>query len=82
MVPAGLERFSDFLEEHGSSLQTELFIPTVVGNLVESKQVKVKVLPTHDKWFGITYREDRDIAERSIAALVAEGRYPRKLWEK
>jgi len=75
-------QFRHFLEEHGNKLKSELFIPTAVGSLVETGRVKVKVLPTHDNWFGLTYREDRGIAERSIAALVAEGRYPQKLWEK
>ncbi len=75
-------QFRDFLKEHGNKLKSELFIPTAVGSLVETGRVKVKVLPTQDNWFGLTYREDREIAERSIAALVAEGRYPQRLWEK
>ncbi|MBL7152374.1 MAG: nucleotidyltransferase [Phycisphaerae bacterium] len=75
-------QFKDFLEEHGNKLKSELFIPTAVGDLVESGRVNVKVLPTRDSWFGVTYREDREIAERSIAALVADGTYPQKLWEK
>lgn len=75
-------QFRDFLKEHGNEKKAEFFIPTAVGDLVETGRVKVKVLPTHDRWFGITYREDREIAERSLAALVAEGRYPSRLWEK
>jgi len=75
-------QFRDFLKEHGNEKKPEFFIPTAVGSLVETGRVKVKVLPTHDRWFGITYREDREIAERSLAALVAEGRYPSRLWEK
>jgi len=75
-------QFRDFLRRHGNEPRAEFFIPTAVGDLVESNQVKVKVLPTHDSWFGMTYKEDREIAQRSIAALIAEGKYPEKLWEK
>ena len=75
-------QFKDFLEEHGNELKSELFIPTVVGDMVESGRVNVKVLSTHDNWFGVTYREDKEIAERSIAGLVEKGTYPERLWEK
>ena len=74
-------QFRDFLQGHGNEPEAEFFIPTAVGNLVERNQVKVKVLPTHDSWFGITYREDREIAQQRIAALVEKGRYPEKLWK-
>lgn len=75
-------QFGDFLKDHGNEAKAEFFIPTAVGNLVESNQVKVQVLPTHDNWFGITYREDREIARQRVAALIAEGRYPERLWGK
>ncbi|MBN2272560.1 MAG: hypothetical protein JXN61_18245 [Sedimentisphaerales bacterium] len=75
-------QFRDFLKRHGNEKKPEFFIPTAVGDLVKTGNVKVKVLPTHDNWFGITYKKDRDIAERSIARLIADGIYPKKLWEK
>jgi len=75
-------QFSDFLMEHGNEKKAEFFISTAVGDLIRAGRVRVKVLPTDDNWFGVTYREDKEIAERSIAALVAEGRYPEELWEK
>jgi len=74
-------KFKIFLKEHGNNLKAELFIPTVINDLVESGEVKVKVLPTHDTWFGVTYREDREIAERCIQKLIEDGLYPEKLWE-
>ena len=73
-------KFKDFLKEHGNDPKAELFIPTVIDDLVESGKVKVKVLPTHDTWFGVTYKEDREIAERCIRKLIADGLYPEKLW--
>jgi len=76
------KQFGDFLRNHGKEFKSELFIPSVVGDLVQSGQVKARVLPTHDNWFGMTYRQDREIAERCIAALIEDGTYPQRLWPK
>jgi hypothetical protein len=75
-------QFKDFLEKHGNEPKSEFFIPTVVGDLVKSGEVNVKVIPTHDNWFGVTYRQDREIAERCITGLIKKGTYPDRLWEK
>jgi dTDP-glucose pyrophosphorylase len=75
-------KFKDFLKEHGNDPKAELYIPVVIDQLVKSGKVKVKVLPTHDTWFGVTYRQDRDIAEQCIRKLIDKGLYPEKLWEK
>ena len=73
-------KFKDFLKEHGNDPKAEIFIPTVIDDLVRKGKVKVKVLPTHETWFGVTYREDREIAERCIRKLIEKGMYPEKLW--
>jgi dTDP-glucose pyrophosphorylase len=75
-------KFKDFLKEHGNDPEAELYIPVVIDDLIKSGKVKVKVLPTHDTWFGITYRQDREIAERCIRKLIDNGLYPEKLWDK
>lgn len=75
-------QFGVFLKKHGTDPKAEFFIPTAVGDLVESSQVKVKVLPTHENWFGVTYREDNEIARQHLSALIAQGKYPERLWEK
>lgn len=75
------KKFKDFLKEYGNNPKAELYIPVVIDELVKSGKVKVKVLPTHDTWFGVTYRQDREIAERCIRKLIDEGLYPEKLWE-
>jgi UTP-glucose-1-phosphate uridylyltransferase len=76
-----LERyFLEFLEEKADDLNAELYLPSVVGRLIRSRGIRVKVLPTHDEWFGITYRGDREIASASIRKLIVEGVYPEKLW--
>ena len=73
-------KFKNFLKEHGNDPKAEMFIPTVIDDLVRKGKVKVKVLPTHETWFGVTYREDREIAERCIHKLIEKGMYPEKLW--
>lgn len=56
-------------------MKAEYLIPTYIGELVEKKAVTVKVLPTHDKWFGVTYKEDKQIVVDSFAELIAKGVY-------
>ena len=75
------ERFRRFLERHGGDPKAEFFIPTVVNELVEAGAARVKVLPTRERWFGVTYREDRDAARAALQRLVKEGRYPERLWK-
>ncbi len=74
--------FADFLRGNSEKPKEEFDIPTVVDNLVENNQVQVKVLPTHDTWFGVTYLEDKPIAVASINELIRRGVYPEKLWSR
>jgi NDP-sugar pyrophosphorylase family protein len=73
-------QFDSFLKARGQDEKAEFFIPTVVNNLVRAGQAKVRVLPTPDSWFGITYREDRPRVVDSIRRLITRGDYPEKLW--
>jgi len=74
--------FRRFLERQSNERNSELFIPTVVDELVEKEKVKVKVLHTNDKWFGVTYRRDAATAARCIRRLIDQGLYPENLWEQ
>lgn len=75
-----LSMFKDFLTENSQSLKAEFYIPTVVNNLINSKQAKVKVLDTPSKWFGVTYAEDRPLVVLRINELIRKKAYPTKLW--
>ena len=44
------------------------------------KRARVKILATNERWFGVTYREDKPGVERAIADLVHSGTYPENLW--
>ena len=73
-------QFSDFLKSHGQEPNPEFFIPTAVDNLIKSGQARVKVLPTSERMFGLTYRQDKKAVVARINELVKQGVYPEKLW--
>jgi UTP-glucose-1-phosphate uridylyltransferase len=72
--------FQEFLRSSGTELKNECFIPLTVGQLITEKHVTCKVLRSSSTWFGVTYREDKEIVQGSIAALVEKGKYPKSLW--
>jgi len=75
--------FTSFLGKIGENpLKAEHLLPDVVGRLVDQKKATVKVLPTNDKWFGVTYKEDKEVVVNSLQALVDQGQYPACLFEK
>lgn len=74
------EQLIAFLKQYGSDEKAELYIPTVVNELVKAGRERCKVLRTTDSWFGVTYREDRPFVVEGIRALIARGDYPQKLW--
>ncbi|MDE7153894.1 MAG: nucleotidyltransferase [Muribaculaceae bacterium] len=77
-----VSEFRKFLDENGTSLTAEYFIPTVVDTLVHRGDAKVKMLDTTSKWFGVTYAEDRPMVVERLAALHREGQYPTPLLSK
>jgi UTP-glucose-1-phosphate uridylyltransferase len=73
-------QFAAFLEKHGREEKSEFYIPAAVNELIAAKCERVKILPTSDSWFGVTYREDRPRVIECIRNLIARGDYPEKLW--
>ncbi len=69
-----------FLKEHGQEPKSEIYIPTVVNDLIKAGRVTCKVLDTPAKWFGVTYAQDREKVVAKIAELIEQGVYPRKLF--
>jgi len=72
--------FAGFLKENIHNHKAEMYIPLVVNTLIKSGEATVKVLPTRDRWFGVTYKEDRPRVMAELEKLVAAGDYPRSLW--
>lgn len=61
-------------------LKAECYLPFVVDELLNADKATVKVLTSHDRWFGVTYKEDKPFVQASIAELKKNGIYPETLW--
>ena len=74
--------FVEFFEKSvpANPLKAEYLLPIYIGELLEKNAVTVQVLPTHDKWFGVTYKEDKQTVIDSFAKLVADGVYQKNLF--
>ncbi|MGN9056802.1 nucleotidyltransferase family protein [Bariatricus sp. HCP28S3_A7] len=74
--------FPAFLEKGLASnpMKCEYFLPAVVSTLLEEGRATVAVLASADKWYGVTYKEDKPVVVQAIKKMKAEGRYPEKLW--
>ena len=74
--------FEAFLEEglKKNPLKCEYFLPTVVSNLLTQDKATVSVLTSEDKWYGVTYKEDKPVVEQAIKDFKKVGLYPEKLW--
>lgn len=75
--------FSAFLEKglRENPLKCEYFLPEVVGNLIRDGKADVKVLRSSDRWYGVTYKEDKETVVNAIRELKRKGVYPEKLWD-
>lgn len=82
--------FLDVLEKHfitffkedviNNPLKAEYLLPTLIGSLLRENKCTVKVLETHDKWFGVTYKEDKPEVVKSFKKLIEEGVYSTDLY--
>jgi len=73
-------QFENFLKGNAENNNAEFYIPFAMNEVILSGKARVKALPTKEKWFGVTYREDRDMVMSSFGKLVAAGIYPKDLW--
>lgn len=78
---AHLDRlFPEFLGRHIGELKTEFLLPTIVDGLIRSGECSMKVLKTPEKWFGVTYKQDKPLVMAGILEQIEAGRYPARLW--
>ena len=83
------KRFPAFLDRHLSAnpLKCEYFLPSVVEDLLREKKATVKVEESEDKWYGVTYQEDKSMVTAAIESMKSDGqdpagcRYPKYLWK-
>ena len=74
--------FAAFLEEglKKNPMKCEYFLPTVVTNLLEADKATVTVLTSQDKWYGVTYKEDKPVVVNAIKVMKENGVYPEEVW--
>lgn len=75
-------KFSEFLQTASTDLiGDEFFLTAAVSDLMTETSARVHVLPTAEKWMGVTYREDIPAVKQGIGSLIERGIYPRQLWK-
>ncbi len=73
--------FTKFLEDlKPEDIKREYLLPGIVGKMLEKNEVRITVLESRDKWFGVTYKEDRDSVVEAIKGLIEAGEYPDRLY--
>ncbi len=82
LMPRLADQFSRFMEEEcrRDPLGAEFFLPTAVNTLIHQDQATVQVLPSPDRWYGVTYREDKPVVAKAVAEMRHSGIYPQRLW--
>lgn len=77
-------RFSTFLDRTltANPMKGEYFLPSVVSALIDEDKARVQVLTSKDKWYGVTYKEDKPVVVAALRSFIDAGVYPEKLWEE
>lgn len=76
------DRFPSFLLSNIENiLKAEFFLPTVVDGMIAEGKAIVKVLPCRERWYGVTYQEDKPVVRQALKKLILSGIYPENLWE-
>lgn len=79
------EYFDDFLKDFanrpGGELKAECYVPMAADWFIQKGYTRIKALEADSRWFGVTYKEDREAAVACIEKLTAAGEYPAKLWK-
>lgn len=74
------EEFRNFINRSGMDLKSELDIPTSVDKFVKNGDIRIKVLMSNERWFGVTYREDKPFVVKSIREMIRKGTYPARIY--
>lgn len=74
----GFKKFLSGLKQ--DDVKSEYLLPMIVDGLIKDNRADVSVLETRDKWFGVTYKEDKPVVVESIRKLIEQGEYPEKLY--
>lgn len=72
--------FIEFVQQNHGNPKAEYFIPLIVNNMVNGGKASLKVMTTNDKWYGVTYQEDKPVVEKAFLGLYESGTYPEHLF--
>ena len=70
----------NFMRDNAENPTAEYYIPNIVTDMIVNRQMEVRVIPTNDNWFGVTYKEDKSLAVVAINKYISDGVYPTHLW--
>lgn len=76
------EYWDDFIKANVTEEKKECLLPNGASEIVTSGKGSIKVFTSEDRWFGMTYPEDKPLVMAEIKAKLESGYYPEKLWEK
>ncbi|MAU36130.1 MAG: nucleotidyltransferase [Flavobacteriales bacterium] len=71
---------NQFMRVNSENPTAEYYIPNIVTEMIMGKKMSVRVIPTNDNWFGVTYKDDKPMAVATINKYITEGIYPKNLW--
>ena len=75
------DEMTKFFKENEEDLEKcEFLLPDSVFKKINDEVISVKVLPTNEKWYGITYKEDKEKLVNAINQMINDGKYPKNLW--
>lgn len=82
ILDALAQDFAAFLSKQvpENPLKAEFYLPAVVSRLLQDQQATVQVLPSPDKWYGVTYQADKPVVKAALLRMAEEGLYPKPLW--
>jgi choline kinase len=75
------EKFEKFITANAFDLKAEFYLPFAINELINENKARVKVLKSSDDWFGVTYKEDKQVTIQRIRQLIEKGLYPQYLWQ-
>jgi hypothetical protein len=74
------KEFRNFINKSGMDLKSELDIPTSVDKFVKNGEITIQILMSNERWFGVTYREDKPFVVDSIRNMIRKGIYPARIY--
>lgn len=81
VFPALRESFIQFVKENGDNPKAEFYIPLFVTQQIQAGKMKMTVIPNEEQWYGVTYKEDKEVVQKAFTELTNAGEYPQGLWK-